>query len=83
MRLTMNNTMIQYLTDCIRYREDKPSKLDLLLSKGINLEKNINYEYPFQCNWLDEKGGTKGRAWEKLFLPDYIWTRSQGMSFIL
>ena len=40
----MNNTMI---TENIRYREDKPSRSDLLFTKEINLEKDINYECPF------------------------------------
>ena len=47
LRLTMNNTMIKWLTENTRYREDKPSRLDLLFTKGINLEKDINYECPF------------------------------------
>ena len=42
------NTMIQWITEYTRYREDKPSRLDLLFTKGINLEKiYINYECPF------------------------------------
>ena len=40
LRLTMNNIMIQWVTENTRYRgEDKPSRLDLLFTKGINLEK--------------------------------------------
>ena len=34
----MNNTMIQWITENTRFREDKPSKSDLLFIKGINLE---------------------------------------------
>ena len=44
----MNNTMIQWVTDNTRYRgKDKPSRLDLLFPKSIDLEKYINYECPF------------------------------------
>ena len=40
--------MIQWVTENTRSRcEDKPSKLDLLFTKGINLETDINYECPF------------------------------------
>ena len=36
----MKNTMIQWVTDYTIYRgNDKPSILDLLSTKGINLEK--------------------------------------------
>ena len=45
LRLTMNNTMIQWVAENTRFRgENKPSRLDLLFTKGINLEKDINYE---------------------------------------
>ena len=48
LRLTMNITMIQRVTENTRFRsEDKPSRLDLLFAKGINLETYINYECPF------------------------------------
>ena len=47
LRLTMNNTMIQWVTENTRFREDKLSRLDLLFIKGINLGKNINYECTF------------------------------------
>ena len=48
LRLTMNNTMVQWITENTRFRgEDKPSRLDLLFTKGINLETDINYECPF------------------------------------
>ena len=48
LRLTMNNTMIQWVTENTRFRaEDKPPRLDLLFTKGINLETGINYECPF------------------------------------
>ena len=30
------------------YIEDKPSRLDLLFTKEINLEKDINYECPME-----------------------------------
>ena len=45
----MNKTMIQWITDDTNYRrEDKPSRLEKkMLTKGINIEKNINYECPF------------------------------------
>ena len=44
----MNNTMVQWVNDYKRYRgEDKQSRIDLLFTKGINLEKNTNYESPF------------------------------------
>ena len=47
----MYNTTIQWITDYTRYREeDKPSRLDLLFTKRINLEKDINYECPFGRN---------------------------------
>ena len=40
MRLMMNNTMIQWVTENTRFRgESKPSRLDLLFYKEINLEK--------------------------------------------
>ena len=39
--------MIQWGTDYTRYREEKPSILDILFTKGINLEKNRNYECSF------------------------------------
>ena len=40
--------MIQLVTENTRFRgEDKPSKLDLLFTKRINLETDINYECPF------------------------------------
>ena len=39
--------MIQWVTDCTKYREDKSSRLDLLFTKGINLKKDINHECPF------------------------------------
>ena len=48
LRLTMNNRVIQWVTENTRFRgEDKPSKLDLLFTKGINLEADIDYECPF------------------------------------
>ena len=43
-RLTMNNAMIQWVTDYTRYREDELSRLDLLFTKRINLKKDITYE---------------------------------------
>ena len=44
----MNNTMIQWVTESTRYRgEDKPSRLELLFTKGINLEKRYYYECHF------------------------------------
>ena len=39
--------MIQWVTDYTSYREDTPSWLNLLFTKEINLEKDINYECPF------------------------------------
>ena len=40
LRLTMNNTMIQWVTENTRFRgEDKPSRLDILFTKRI---KSIN-----------------------------------------
>ena len=39
-RLTINNTMIQWVTENTRHKgEDKLSRLDLLFTKRINLEK--------------------------------------------
>ena len=44
----MNNTMIQWVTENTRFKGvDKPSRLDLLFTKGINLETDINYDCPF------------------------------------
>ena len=49
LKLTMNDTMIQWVTENTRYKEDKPSRLDLLFTKGINLEKKKkNYECPLE-----------------------------------
>ena len=49
LRLTMNNTMFQWVTENSRFRgDDKPSRLDILFTKGINLEIDINYECPFR-----------------------------------
>ena len=42
--------MIQWVTENTRFREDKPSRLDLLFTKGIDLEKDIYYECPFESN---------------------------------
>ena len=37
LRITMNNKMIQWVTENTKFRgENKPSKLDLLFIKGIN-----------------------------------------------
>ena len=48
LRLMMNNTMIQWVTENTRFRgKNKPSWLNLLFTKGMNLEKDINYECPF------------------------------------
>ena len=47
LRLTMNNKIIQWVTENTRFREDKLSRLELLFTKGINLEKDINYKFPF------------------------------------
>ena len=48
LRLTMNNTIIHWVPKNTRFRgEDKPSRLDLLFTIGINLETYINYECPF------------------------------------
>ena len=39
LRRTMNNAMIQWVTENTRFRgKDKPSTLALLFTKGINLE---------------------------------------------
>ena len=44
----MNNTMIQWVTANTIFRgKDKPPRLDLLFTKGIILETDINYECPF------------------------------------
>ena len=43
----MNNKIIHQITENIRHREDKPSRLHLLFTKGINQEKDINYECLF------------------------------------
>ena len=44
----LRQTMIQWVTENTRFRrEDKPSRLDLLFTKGIKLEKDINYKCPF------------------------------------
>ena len=41
----MNNTMIQWVTETTTFRsEDKPSRLDFLFTKEINLETYINYD---------------------------------------
>ena len=41
----MNNTIIQWVNENTRLRgENKPSRLDLLFTKGINIEKYINYK---------------------------------------
>ena len=65
LRLTMNNTMIQWVTENTRFRaEDKPSKFDRLLIKGIDLVKYIYYECPFGRSdhvvlEIEEKGDIK------------------------
>ena len=47
----MNNTAIQWVTNYTKYRgEDKPSRLDLLFTKEINLKNYINYECPFRSD---------------------------------
>ena len=49
LRLTMNHTMIQWVTENTRFRgEDKPSRLDFLFMKGINLETYINHKCPLE-----------------------------------
>ena len=41
LRLTMNNTIIQWVTDYTKYKgKEKPSTLDLLFTKGTTLERN-------------------------------------------
>ena len=46
LKLTMNNTMIQWVIDNTIYREDKPWRLlDLLYAQEINLKKYINHEW--------------------------------------
>ena len=63
----MNNKMIQWVTENTRFRgEDKPSRLDILFTKGINLETNINYECPFGKSdhavlKIEIKGDIKGK----------------------
>ena len=37
LKLIISNTMIQWLTDYTKFREDKLSRLDLLFTKRINL----------------------------------------------
>ena len=44
----MNKAMIQWVIDYTGFREkDKTSRLDLLFTKEINLDKDINYECLF------------------------------------
>ena len=42
----MNSTLMQWITDNARYRVDKPLRLDLIFTKGINFEKKLHYECP-------------------------------------
>ena len=42
--------MIRWVTENTRYREDKPSRLDLLFTKGMNLDKDMNYECLFESS---------------------------------
>ena len=61
--------MIQWVTENTRYREDKPSRLDLLFTKGINLENFINCESPFGRNdhvvlKIESKGDTENKQEE-------------------
>ncbi len=47
LKLTMENTMMQWVTENTRYRgDDKPTKFDLILTKGINLTKELRYVCP-------------------------------------
>ena len=46
LRLTVSNTRIQWVTENTRYREDKPSKLNLLFTTNKYGKKDINYEWP-------------------------------------
>ena len=55
LRLTMNSTMIQWLTENTRYREDKSSRLDLF-TKGINLFPFGNSD--FVVLEIEMKGGS-------------------------
>ena len=45
--LALNNMMIQWVKENTRYRDDKPSRLDLIFTKGIELAKDIMYMCPF------------------------------------
>ena len=47
LNLTMNNMMMQWVTEKTRYRgEDEPSRLDLVFTKGTDLAKEIIYKCP-------------------------------------
>ena len=48
LKLTMENAMKQWVTENTRYKgENEPIRLDLVLTKGIHLPKEINYDCPF------------------------------------
>ena len=59
--------MIQWVTENTRYREDKPSRFDLLFTIAMNLDKVINYECPFESSEnveIEKKGEEKEELWE-------------------
>ncbi len=44
LKVTMENTMMQWVSENGRYRgDDEPTRLDLILTKGINLAKESRY----------------------------------------
>ena len=48
LKLTMENAMKQWVTENTRYRdENEPTRLDLVLTKEIDLPKEINYDCSF------------------------------------
>uniref|UniRef100_A0A0P4VVH6 Uncharacterized protein n=1 Tax=Scylla olivacea TaxID=85551 RepID=A0A0P4VVH6_SCYOL len=48
LKLTTENTMMQWMTENTRYvGDDEPVKLDLILTKGMNLTKELRY----MCFW--------------------------------
>ena len=48
MKLTPNNTMVQWVNEDTRYRgEDRPSRLDLVFTKEVELAKDIVFDCPF------------------------------------
>ena len=44
LKLTMENAMKQWVTENTRYRGENETRLELVLTKGIDLPKEINYD---------------------------------------